>query len=140
MNNDRSSEIVSDTNREVQNSIVQSDRSETVQTERVAVINSEPNNNSLEFKKWAIAGGVVILTLTICILLSKENDFCFLSTCNEYNDPSGKRLTSISVGDNFVAYAGGAASLLVLTTLVGIPLLPAVAISTGVWFVLQIIH
>lgn len=134
MNNNQSSEIVSNSDSEVQNSLAQSSPSETV-----AVISSEANKNSLEFKKWAIAVGTVILTLTICILLSKENDVCFLSTCNEYSDSTATG-TSTSVGDNFIAYAGGAASLLVLTTLVGVPLLPAVAISTGVWFVLQMIR
>ena len=136
MNNDRSSEIVSNSDNEAQNSIAKSDRSEVVETE--SVISSEPNNNVLELKRMAIAGGVVILTLTICILLSKENDICFFSTCNEYSDSTATGLTSI--GNDFIAYAGGAASLLVLTTLVGVPLLPAVAISTGIWFLVRIIH
>ena len=137
MNNNSSSEIISNSDNKAQNSISQSDRSEVAETE--SVISSKPNNNALESLKIAIAGGVVILTLAICILLSKENDVCFFSTCNEYSDSTATNLTS-TLGDDFIAYAGGAASLLVLTTLVGVPLLPAVAISTGIWFLVRIIH
>lgn len=146
--NNQSSEIVSNSNNEAENEIASNtpqseslqDTSEQIlETQPVSVINAE-NNNSLELKKWLITSGVVILTLAVCILLSKENDVCFLSTCNEYSDSTATDLTSTSVGDDFIAYAGGAATLLVLTTLVGVPLLPAVAISTGIWFLVHLIH
>ena len=141
MNNDRSSEIIANSNSETQNDIAQSDRNEPViETQRVSLMNAE-SNDSFDFKKWLIAGGVVALTLAICILLSKENDFCLFSTCNSFSDSTATELSAptTSIEDDFIAYAGGAATLLVLT-LVGIPLLPAVAISTGIWLVMQMIN
>lgn len=146
MENNRSSQIVPNNEARAHNeitsnapqSVSESDRSEQI-IENLSVINSQ-DNNSLELKKWLVAGGVVVLTLAVCILLSKETDVCFLSTCNDYKDSLATDSTSASIGNDFLAYAGGAATLLVLTTLVGIPLLPAVAISTGVWWVMQMIH
>lgn len=136
MENNQSSQIVS--NNETQDEITSGNPPEQVlKTQPVSVINTQ-NNNTLELKKWIITGGVVVLTIAVCIFLAKETDVCFMSTCNHYNDSVGSDSTSI--GNDFIAYAGGAATLLVLTTLVGIPLLPAVAISTGVWLVMQIIH
>ena len=136
MENNQSSQIVS--NQETQDEITSGNPSEQVlETQPVSVVNTQ-NNNALELKKWIITGGVVVLTIAVCIFLAKETDVCFMSTCNHYSDSTGSDSTSI--GNNFIAYAGGAATLLVLTTLVGIPLLPAVAISTGVWLVMQIIH
>jgi hypothetical protein len=136
MENNQSSQIVS--NKETQDEIISGNPSEQVlETQPVSVINTQ-NNNALQLKKWIIAGGVVVLTIAVCIFLAKETDVCFMSTCNHYSDSTGSDSTSI--GNDFIAYAGGAATLLVLTTLVGIPLLPAVAISTGVWFVLQMIR
>ena len=144
MENNRSSQIVPNKEVRAHNEITsnvsesgsESDRSEQM-VENLSVINSQ-DNNSLELKKWIIAGGVVVLTIAVCIFLAKETDVCFMSTCNHYSDSTGSDSTSI--GNDFIAYAGGAATLLVLTTLVGIPLLPAVAISTGVWLVMRIIH
>ena len=140
MDNNQSSEIISNSNSEAQREIASSDRPKQIlETQQVSVMNSE-DNNSIELKKWAIASGVVILTLAVCILLSKETDACFFSTCNDYSDSVATGSTSASIGNDFLAYAGGAASLLVLTTLVGVPVLPAVAISTGVWFLVHLIR
>lgn len=141
MENNQSSQIVSNNEARPQNEITSNESEADLQepildTQPVSVVNQ--NNNSLELKQWAIAGGVVVLTIAVCIFLAKETDVCFMSTCNHYSDSTGSDSTSI--GNDFIAYAGGAATLLVLTTLVGIPLLPAVAISTGVWLVMQIIN
>ena len=134
MENNQSSQIVSD--RETQDEITSGGFPEQIIETQPVAIDSQ-KNNALQLKKWIIAGGVVVLTIAVCIFLAKETDVCFMSTCNHYSDSTG---SETSIGNDFVAYAGGAATLLVLTTLVGIPLLPAVAISTGVWFVLQMIR
>ncbi len=137
-NHNQSSQIISNSNNEAQNQIASSDRSETIlETQPVSVINTE-SNQTFEFKKWMIICSAGILAIAVFFLFAKETDVCFLSTCNDYSDSLATDSTSI--GNDFLAYAGGAASLIVLTTLVGVPLLPAVAISTGVWFVVQMIH
>ena len=137
MNKDKSSQIVADPNSETENEMTSSDRPETIlETQPVSVSNPE-SNNSFELKKWIIAGGVVIVTIAVCIIFAKETEVCFFSTCNDYSDPL--TTNSLTIGNDFLAYAGGAATLVVLTTLVGIPLLPAVALSTGVWFLVQMI-
>lgn len=139
MDNNRSSEIIS--NNETQNPIAQNETPETVlQTQPVSVINLE-NNNSFALKKLAIFCAAGVLALSIFFIFAKGTDVCLAINCNDYSDSVATgSASSTSIGTDFVAYAGGAASLLVLTTLVGVPLLPAVAISTGVWFVLQMIH
>lgn len=66
---------------------------------------------------------------------------CLAINCNDYSDSVATGAnSSTSIGTDFVAYASGAATLLVLTALASVPLLPAVAISTVVWFVIQMIH
>ena len=139
MENNQSSEIIS--NNETQNEIAQNETPETVlQTQPVSVIDSE-SNNSFALKKLAIfcAGGV--LALSVFFIFAKGTDVCLAINCTEYSDSvTTSSGSSTSIGNDFVAYAGGAASLLVLTTLVGVPLLPAVAISTGIWFLVQMIH
>ena len=65
------------------------------------------------------------LTVIAFFLLAKETDVCLFSTCNDYQDSVGMGESS-SIGNDFIAYAGGAATLTILTTLVGVPLLPAI--------------
>jgi hypothetical protein len=139
MNNDQSSNIVS--NNETNNEIAQNEIPETVlQTQPVLVINPE-NNNSFILKKLVIFCAAGVLALSIFFIFAKGTDVCLAINCNEYSDSVATgSVSSTSIGTDFVAYASGAASLLVLTTLVGVPLLPAVAISTGIWFVIQMIH
>lgn len=137
MNNDRSSEIIS--NNEIQNEIAQNETAETVlPTQPVSVIN--PSNN-FALKKIAIFCAAGVLALSVFFIFAKGTDVCLAINCNDYSDSVATGSTSAeSIGTDFVAYAGGAASLLVLTAVVGIPLLPAVAISTGIWFLVQMIH
>ena len=134
MNNNQPSEIIS--NNETQESIARNESPQTVlQTQPVSVINSE-SNNSLELKKWAIVGSFIVLAIAVCVLLSKETDTCLFSTCSEYSYSSGD---SASVGNEFLIYAGSAATLVGLT-LIGVPLLPAIAASAGVWFFVHLVH
>jgi hypothetical protein len=147
MENNQSSEIIS--NNEVQNAIAKRTRRviaqnatpETIlETQPVSVINLE-NNNSFVLKKLVIFCAAGVLALSIFFIFAKGTDVCLAISCNEYSDSVATgSASSTSIGTDFVAYASGAASLLVLTTLVGVPLLTAVAISTGIWFVIQMIH
>lgn len=138
MDNNQSSEIVPNSTNISQNAISSSDRSKSIlETQSVSIIKPE-NNNSFELKKWIVVCTAVVLSVAIFFLFAKGTDICFLSICH---DNGGSSATdSTSMGHEFVAYAGGAATLVVLTTLVGIPLLPAVAVSAGVWFFIQMIH
>ena len=138
MDNNQPSQIVSDSANEAQNAISSSDRPETVpETQPVSVINPE-SNNFLVRKKWIIVCTAGVLALAVFFLFAKETDVCILNACNDYSDSLAT--DSSSIGNDFLAYAGGAATLVVLTTLVGVPLLPAVAVATGVWFLVQMIH
>ncbi|WP_036484417.1 hypothetical protein [Myxosarcina sp. GI1] len=133
MDNNQSSEIIS--NNETQNEILQNDSPETVlETQPISVTNSE-HKNSLELKKWAIVGCCVVLTIAAYVFLSKETDTCLFSTCSEYSYSSG----DLSVGNEFLIYAGSAATLVGLT-FVGVPLLPAIAVSTGIWFFVHLVR
>ena len=135
MENNQSSEIIA--NNETQNAIAQNESPETVlQTQPVSVINSE-SNNSFELKKWIIICIAGVAAITCFFLFAKETDVCFLSTCNDYSDSMATGSTS--VGNEFLVYAGSAATLVGLT-LIGVPLLPAIAVSTGVWFFVHLIH
>lgn len=134
MDNNQTSEIIS--NNETENEIAQNETPETVlQTQPVSVVNSE-SNNSFELKKWAIVGSFIVLAIAVYVLLSKESDTCLFSTCSEYSYSSGD---STSVGNEFLIYAGSAATLVGLT-FVGVPLLPAIAASAAFWFLVHLVH
>ena len=139
MDNNQSTEITS--NNETQNEIAQNETPETVlQTQPISVISPE-NNNSFALKKIAIFCATGVLALSVFFIFAKGTDVCLAINCNEYSDSVATSSPSAeSIGTDFVAYAGGAASLLVLTAVVGVPLLPAVAISTGIWFLVRMIH
>ena len=139
MDNNQSTEITS--NNETQNEIAQNETPETVlQTQPISVISPE-NNNSFALKKIAIFCATGVLALSVFFIFAKGTDVCLAINCNEYSDSVATNSASTeSIGTDFVAYAGGAASLLVLTAVVGVPLLPAVAISTGIWFLVRMIH
>ena len=135
MDNNQSSEIIS--HNENHDEIAQNESPETIlQTQPVSVINSE-SNNSFELKKWAIVCSFIVLAIAVYVLLGKETDACLFSTCSEYSYSSGD---SVSIGDEFLIYAGSAATLLVLTTFLSIPVLPAIAVSAGVWFLVHLVH
>ena len=139
MDNNQSSEIIS--NNEIQNEITPNESLKTVlETQPVSVINPE-SNSSFALKKIAIFCAAGVLALSVFFIFAKGTDVCLAINCNEYSDSVATNSASTeSIGTDFVAYASGAASLLVLTAVVGVPLLPAVAISTGIWFLVQMIH
>ena len=135
MNNPNSSEIIANS----ENKIVSKESIETdVETQTVSVIDAQKNNSGA-IKKWLIVSMAIVLTFTAFFLFGKETDICFFSTCNEYTDSVGVE-DAASIGNDFVAYAGGAATLVILTTLVGVPLIPAIIASAGVWFLIQMIQ
>lgn len=136
MDNNQSSEITSNND---QDKIAQNETPETVlQTQPVSVINSD---DSFALKKIAILCAAVVLALSVFFIFAKGTDVCLAINCNDYSDSvATSSPSSKSIGTDFVAYAGGAASLLVLTAVVGVPLLPAVAISTGIWLLVRMIH
>ena len=137
MNNNRSAEIIS--NNETQNEIVQNETPETILQTQLSVIN--PDRDSFALKKLAILCAAVVLAISVFFIFAKGTDVCLAINCNEYSDSvATSSPPSESIGTDFVAYAGGAASLLVLTTLASVPLLPAVAISTAIWFLVRMIH
>jgi hypothetical protein len=143
MKNNQSSQIIS--NSEAQNEIASSEarngsvrnHSETIlETQQVSVINSE-NNNSLVLKKWIIACSAGVLAITFFFLFAKQTSVCLAITCNDYNDSLATGSTS--VGNEFLVYAGSAATLVTLT-IIGVPLIPAIAVSTGIWFFVHLTH
>jgi hypothetical protein len=139
MDNKQSSEIIS--NKKIQNEIAQNESSATVlQTQPVSIIDPE-SNNSFALKKLVIFCAAGVLALSVFFIFAKGTDVCLAINCNDYSDSVATgSSSSTSIGTDFVAYAIGSATLIVLTALVGVPLISAVAISTGVWFVVQMIH
>lgn len=98
----------------------------------------EPPSFSLSFLgsqisvgKWAVLGIVVVATACTFFLLTKGSEFCFFSTCS-MGDTGG------SIANNFWGFLGGTATLIILTTVIGVPLVPAVAAALGIWFLMQI--
>lgn len=134
MENNQFSQIIS--NSEAQNGSLRNHSETILETQQVSLINPE-NNNSLVLKKRIIACSAGVLAITCFFLFAKETDVCFLSTCNHYSDSVATG--SISVGNEFLIYAGSAATLVTLTT-IGVPLLPAIAVSTGIWFFVHLTH
>lgn len=137
MNNHQPSEIVPNSPEESP-AIAPDKSAETILESRSVSVNSYQNPNSFRPAQWTVLCIAVVLVFASFFLLAKGNEFCFLSTCNQYSDSVST--DSQSIGNDFKAYAGGAATLLVLTTIAGVPLLPAVAASAAVWFLMQIIH
>jgi hypothetical protein len=86
---------------------------------------------SLQLNKWAVLGLFGIAIVATFFLLTKGSEFCFFSTCLSPADSTS------SLPMNFWAFAGGTAALVVLTTFFGVSLVPAVAASFGVWFLMQ---
>ncbi len=78
-----------------------------------------------------ILGTVLLLSIFATFLtFAKGSTLCLLSDCSPTVFPPPP-------GNEFWAFAGGTLVLIVLTTLMGIPLLPAVGIATGIWFLIS---
>jgi len=79
----------------------------------------------------SIIGGLIFLgIIATFFIFTKGTEICLWSDCSKVTPP----VTPVS---EFLAFTGGAGTLIILTTLVGMPLLPAVALSTCVWLVMQ---
>jgi hypothetical protein len=87
--------------------------------------------SQISFGKWAVLGIVVVATACTFFLLTKGSEFCFFSTCTTTD-------STASIASNFWGTLGGAATLIILTNVLGIPLIPAVAAAMGIWFLMQI--
>ncbi len=85
----------------------------------------------LHLNKWVVLGVFAVAMVATFFLLTKGSEFCLFSTCLPPIDSTG------SLAMNFWAFAGGTAALIVLTTFFGVSLVPAVAASFGVWFLMQ---
>ncbi|MEG4996956.1 hypothetical protein [Microcoleus sp. B4-D4] len=81
--------------------------------------------------RWAVLGIVVVATACTFFLLTKGSEFCFFSTCS-MGDTGG------SIANNFWGFLGGTATLIILTNVFGVALVPAVAAAMGIWFLMQI--
>lgn len=80
-----------------------------------------------------ILGALLLLGIVATFfLLTKGSEFCFLSTCNDIQPA----YQSTEAGE-FWAFTGGTATLVVLTTLMGVSLLPALGISTVIWYLMH---
>jgi hypothetical protein len=80
-----------------------------------------------------ILGGLLLLGIVATFfLLTKGSEFCFLSTCNDIQPAS----QSTEAGE-FWAFTGGAAALVILSTLMGVNLVFALGISTMIWYLMH---
>lgn len=75
-----------------------------------------------------LQGGLYLGIIIAFLLLAKGSDVCIATI----NSCTGASATSV-----FLALGGGAAVLFGLTTLLGIPLLPAAGIGLAVWWLIQ---
>lgn len=89
--------------------------------------------SQISFGKWAVLGIVVVATACTFFLLTKGSEFCFFSICNMNMADTGG-----STANNFLGFLGGTATLIILTTVIGVPLVPAVAAAVGIWLLMQI--
>jgi hypothetical protein len=83
---------------------------------------------SIDSKKLLILGLVIIGIVATFFLVTRGNELCIFSFCTDVGRHSST-LTS-----DFWAFAGGTATVIVLTTFLGVSLLPAVGIASAVWF------
>ncbi|MBE9001467.1 hypothetical protein IQ274_25440 [Nostoc sp. LEGE 12447] len=86
---------------------------------------------SLHLNKWVVLGVLGVAMLATFFLITKGSEFCLFSTCIPPIDSSN------SLAINFWGFAGGTAALVILTTFFGVSLMPAVAASFAVWFLMQ---
>jgi hypothetical protein len=86
---------------------------------------------SLHLNKLVVLGFFGLVMVATFFLLTKGSEFCLFSTCLTPIDPTSP------LAMNFWGFAGGTAALVVLTTFFGVALMPAVAASFAVWFLMQ---
>lgn len=84
--------------------------------------------SSVDSSKLIIIGLFIIGIVATFFLVTRGNDLCILSFCSDV----GRHSSTLT--NDFWAFAGGTATVIVLTTFLGISLLPAVGIASAVWF------
>jgi hypothetical protein len=92
------------------------------------------NQNSKVASSNKVIVGVILLICIIgtLILINGGNDLCLFSTCGD----SHAHATNTTFTSDFWSYAGGAATVLILTSFLGMSILPAVGISAGIWLLI----
>jgi hypothetical protein len=88
--------------------------------------------SNISLSKSFVGGLIFLGIIATFFMFIKGTEICLWSDCSIVN--------TVSNTGEFWSYAGGAATLMVLTTLVGMELLPAAAISIGVWLLMQRFH
>lgn len=77
-----------------------------------------------------VLGGILLVGLIATVLLIlRGTDFCIFSVCIDQGTSGGGLVV------DFWAFTGGAVALLA-TVYLGLPLLPAVGVAAGVWFLM----
>ncbi|MFE1746295.1 hypothetical protein [Coleofasciculus sp. H7-2] len=117
-------QIVPDSDRQIQST------SNPIETPAVS-LKLPGSGFSLHLNKWVVLGVFGVAMVATFFLLTKGSEFCLFSTCIPPIDSTG------SLAMNFWGFAGGTAALVVLTTFFGVSLVPAVAASFAVWFLMQ---
>jgi hypothetical protein len=85
---------------------------------------------SLHLNKLVVLGIFGVVITGTFLLLTNGSEFCFFSICTS-------PVTDGGISPPFWAFAGGSATLVILTSIFGVPLMPAVAASFGIWFLMQ---
>ena len=80
--------------------------------------------------RWAVLGIIVVATACTFFIFSKGSEFCLFSTCTTTSGDT--------TATNFWGFLGGTATLIILTNVFGVALVPAVAAAMGIWFLMQI--
>jgi hypothetical protein len=88
--------------------------------------------SNISLSKLLIGGLIILCLAATFFIFTKGTEICLWSDCSV--------ISTVSNTGEFWSYVGGAATLIVLTALVGMELLPAAAISTGVWLLMQRFH
>ncbi|MEG4519611.1 MULTISPECIES: hypothetical protein [unclassified Microcoleus] len=97
----------------------------------------EPPSLSLSFLGWQILAGkwvflgiVVFATACTFFIFTKGSQFCLFSI-------SCTTASGDTTATNFLGFLGGAATIIILTNVLGVPLVPAVAVAMGIWLLMQ---
>ncbi len=91
------------------------------------------NNNSslpLYLSKLIVVAIFFIVLATTFFIVNRGSDVCIFSFCSE----TERHYSTVT--SDFWAFAGGTATVFVLTTFLGLSIVPAVLISSAVWFVI----
>ncbi|MEA5573800.1 hypothetical protein [Calothrix sp. UHCC 0171] len=101
----------------------------TVDTQEV-IENANQNLKFASSNKVIVGAILLICIIGTLLLINGGNDLCLFSTCGD------SRFHTTTFTSDFWSYAGGAATILVLTSFLGMSILPAVGISAGIWLLI----